>query len=76
MKSAIVIFIGGLMIGAAALVTFDGLMYLTSTDKFCGGSCHEMSTPLALRALIRLTCTGEIPTSIPEILPMPTPWAI
>ena len=47
MKSALVIFIGGLMIGAAALATFDGVMYLTSTDEFCGSSCHEMSVPLA-----------------------------
>jgi cytochrome c-type protein NapC len=46
MKSAIVIFIGGLMIGAAALATFNGVMYMTSTEKFCGSSCHEMKTPL------------------------------
>ncbi len=47
MKSALVIFIAGLMIGAAALATFDGVMHLTSTDEFCGRSCHEMSVPLA-----------------------------
>ena len=47
MKSALVIFIVGLMIGAAALATFNGVMHMTSTDEFCGSSCHEMSTPLA-----------------------------
>ena len=47
MKSAIVVFIGGLVIGAAALATFNGVMYMTSTEEFCGSSCHEMSAPLA-----------------------------
>lgn len=45
MKSLIVIFVGGLMIGAAALATFNGIMHLTSTDEFCGAACHEMSIP-------------------------------
>ena len=46
MKSAIVVFVCGLMIGAAALATFNGAMHMTSTDEFCGSSCHEMSAPL------------------------------
>ena len=47
MKSVIVVFIGGLMIGAAALAAFNGVMYATSTEEFCGSSCHEMNIPLA-----------------------------
>lgn len=45
MKSVIVVFIGGLMIGSAALATFNGVMHYTSTDEFCGGACHEMNIP-------------------------------
>jgi cytochrome c-type protein NapC len=44
-KGVIVTLILGMMIGAAALATFDGVMHATSTDQFCGSSCHEMSIP-------------------------------
>ena len=40
------IFVAGLVLGVVAVATFDGLMYVTSTDEFCGGACHEMSVPL------------------------------
>lgn len=45
MKKLIVTVILGMVIGAAALAAFDGVMHATSTDDFCGSSCHEMSIP-------------------------------
>jgi cytochrome c-type protein NapC len=45
MKKVIVILIGGMLIGAAALATFDGVMRATSSEAFCGTSCHEMENP-------------------------------
>jgi cytochrome c-type protein NapC len=44
MKSVVVIFIAGLLLGVAAPATFNGVMHYTSTDDFCGSSCHEMTS--------------------------------
>jgi cytochrome c-type protein NapC len=46
MKSAFVTLLVGVVLGIAALATFNGVMHATSTDDFCGGACHEMGTPL------------------------------
>lgn len=37
----------GIVLGAAALAAFDGVMHYTSTEDFCGSSCHEMGAPLS-----------------------------
>lgn len=34
------------VLGAVAVMTFEGVMHATSTDEFCGAACHEMDTPL------------------------------
>ena len=50
MKAGITTLGIGIVLGVAALATFDGVMHATSTEDFCGSSCQEMSTPLqALR---------------------------
>ena len=46
MKAGMTTLVIGVVLGVAALAAFDGVMYATSTDEFCGTSCHEMSTPL------------------------------
>ena len=46
MKATATILLLGVVLGGAALAAFDGVMYFTSTDEFCGSSCHEMSAPL------------------------------
>ena len=46
MKAGFTTLIIGVVLGVAALAAFDGVMYATSTDEFCGTSCHEMGTPL------------------------------
>ena len=45
MKGGLIILVAGLVLGVAAYAAFDGVMYYTSTDDFCGNSCHEMETP-------------------------------
>ena len=47
MKAGIVTLLIGAALGVAAILAFDGVMYVTSTDEFCGSSCHEMTTPLS-----------------------------
>lgn len=47
MKSAVTLLALGLVAGIAAVLTFDGVMSATSTEKFCSSSCHEMQTPFA-----------------------------
>lgn len=46
MKTGMSILVVGFVLGAVALLAFDGVMYATSTDDFCGGACHEMEAPL------------------------------
>lgn len=46
MKAGITTLLIGLVLGVAALATFNGVMHVTSTDDFCGVACHEMSAPL------------------------------
>lgn len=46
MKAGITTLLLGMVLGLAALAAFDGVMYATSTEAFCGGSCHEMDAPL------------------------------
>lgn len=45
MRAGISTLVLGIVLGVVALLTFDGVMYATSTDEFCGGSCHEMTIP-------------------------------
>ncbi len=45
MKKPVVILVAGMLLGAAALATFDGVMHYTSSESFCGSSCHEMQAP-------------------------------
>ena len=47
MKAGIISLLLGLVLGVAALAAFNGVMHVTSTEKFCGVSCHEMGAPLA-----------------------------
>ena len=44
-RSSIVLLVAGMVVGAAALATFDGVMKATSSEEFCGMSCHEMEIP-------------------------------
>ena len=46
MKVGIFTIVVAMLLGAAALASFNGIMAFTSTDDFCGGSCHEMEQPL------------------------------
>jgi cytochrome c-type protein NapC len=46
MKAGIFTFVTAMLLGAVALASFNGIMAFTSTDDFCGGSCHEMEQPL------------------------------
>ena len=45
MKKLLLTLIPGMVIGVAAFATFDGVMHYTSSEEFCGQSCHEMETP-------------------------------
>ena len=47
MNTGTTIFVLGLVVGVGALAAFDGVMHATSTDAFCGGTCHEMDAPLS-----------------------------
>lgn len=47
MKGLVITLIAGLVLGVVAVAAFDGVMHYTSTDEFCGQSCHEMSVPLS-----------------------------
>ncbi len=47
MKVVVISVIAGVVLGVAALATYSGVMHATSTDAFCGTSCHEMQAPLA-----------------------------
>ena len=40
MKAGITTLIIGIVLGVAALATFDGVMHATSTEDFCCSSCH------------------------------------
>lgn len=46
MKAGIATLIVGLVLGVAAVMSFEGVMHATSTDDFCGAACHEMDAPL------------------------------
>jgi len=46
MKAGLLTLIIGMLVGVAAMAVFDGFMSYTSTDDFCGTSCHEMEQPL------------------------------
>lgn len=45
MKAGIVTLLLGGVLGVVAILAFDGVMHVTSTDEFCGSACHEMVTP-------------------------------
>ncbi len=45
MKSVAVVLVAGILIGVLGVAAYDGVMYYTSTDEFCGVACHEMSVP-------------------------------
>jgi cytochrome c-type protein NapC len=45
MKAGITTLLVGLVLGVIAVLAFDGVMYATSTEHFCGSSCHEMDGP-------------------------------
>ena len=45
-RAGIAVFVLGLGLGVVALASFNGVMHATGTEAFCGGSCHEMGTPL------------------------------
>lgn len=47
MKTGLMILLAGVLLGVVALASFNWTMQVTSTEEFCGGSCHEMETPLA-----------------------------
>ena len=46
MKAGLLTLVAGVLLGVAAMVTFEGVMHATSTEEFCGVTCHEMSAPL------------------------------
>jgi cytochrome c-type protein NapC len=39
--------VAGMLLGVLTLASFNGVMHATSSEAFCGNSCHEMGTPLA-----------------------------
>ncbi len=45
MRAGLVTLVAGLVLGVAAYAAYDGVMHFTSTDEFCGSSCHEMEAP-------------------------------
>ena len=47
MKLAVGAVAAGVLIGVVGMVDFEATMHFTSTDAFCGESCHEMSIPTA-----------------------------
>ena len=47
MKLALGAITVGVVLGVVGVGTFQGVMHYTSTDAFCGESCHEMSMPTA-----------------------------
>ena len=46
MRAGVVTLIVGVALGVAAVASFEGVMHATSTEDFCGSSCHEMEAPL------------------------------
>ena len=46
-RAAIVTVVVGMVLGVVAVASFNGVMHATSTEDFCGTSCHEMATPLS-----------------------------
>ena len=47
MKLALGAITAGIVIGVVGMIGFEATMHYTSTDAFCGESCHEMSIPTA-----------------------------
>ena len=45
MKAGLASLAVGMLLGAGALLAFDAVMIATSTESFCGSSCHEMTIP-------------------------------
>ena len=45
MKAGIITLMVGAVLGILAILAFDGVMYVTSTEAFCGSACHEMQGP-------------------------------
>jgi len=45
MNKVIAPLVAGMVIGVVGWLTFDGVVHATSTDEFCGTSCHEMGQP-------------------------------
>ncbi len=45
MKLALGAITAGIVIGVVGMIGFEATMHYTSTDAFCGESCHEMAIP-------------------------------
>lgn len=45
MKAGLATLAVGLVLGVVAVLSFDTVMHVTSTESFCGESCHEMQIP-------------------------------
>ena len=46
-KLGIASLVAGVVLGVVGLASFNGVMHATSSESFCGNSCHEMGIPLS-----------------------------